>query len=395
MNNIILLKRLLQSRPLQNLLAVTVMAVSIAAAVSIMLLAEGLHNGLVQAARPFPMVMGSRGSSNQLVLNTVFMQDQPAANFDYSQIERLRADKNVAKAIPMGMGDNYRGHRIIGTEPEFFSLKREGLTGKNWLQLAEGRVFSLPYEAVLGAETARSAGLKVGDSFASVHGVISHKGGQSHGEKYKVVGILKPVDGPYDSSILVSLESLWWQHAHGSELHREATAAVVVPAGYANALQLSAVYNKDRDVQMIFPSQKVIELFSVMGNAEKILQLFSAAVIVLALVITGSSLYWFANGSRREQAVMRALGASAAGIMQIYFRLGMLMVLCGTAAGLLLGHGVFWACGALLQGRTSICLSAGFLPGEALLVALVLSVGALISLLPAKISSGRDIVEDL
>ena len=81
MHEYTLIKRLLFSRPLQNLLAVIVMALSIAAAVNVLLLANGLHGAMVQASRPFPMLMGAKGSPNQLVLNTVFLKDQPIGNF--------------------------------------------------------------------------------------------------------------------------------------------------------------------------------------------------------------------------------------------------------------------------------------------------------------------------
>ncbi len=71
-------------------------------------------------------------------------------------------------------------------------------------------------------------------------------------------------------------------------------------------MQLAASYGKNRDVQVIFPSKTVIQLFSILGNVEKLLQFLSMAVLVLALLIIGSSLYWFVLGSQRQQAVMRA-----------------------------------------------------------------------------------------
>lgn len=83
-----------------------------------------------------------------------------------------------------------------------------------WLVPVQGRSFVGPGEAVLGADTARLTGLKVGDVFQSSHGFIAK--GKAHNHPYRVVGILAPVHGPYDKAILVPLEDIWEAHAgHG------------------------------------------------------------------------------------------------------------------------------------------------------------------------------------
>ena len=82
-----------------------------------------------------------------------------------------------------------------------YSAKVEPIGGAEqepWLQFAQGRAFSEEHEAVLGAEAARLSGLKLGDTFSSVHGLVANANSKSYGEKYKVAGILKPVHGPYD-----------------------------------------------------------------------------------------------------------------------------------------------------------------------------------------------------
>ncbi len=402
MSDLVLVRRLFASKPLQNLLAVLVMAASIAVAVSILLLSEGIYSGLVRAAQPFPLLAGAKGSPNQLVLNSVFLQDQPIGNFPYAEVEQLRQNKNTQLAVPIGLGDNFRGMRIVGSEQEIFQLSGIGQEGRPWLQIAEGRSFAGEYEAVLGAEAAARSGLKIGDTFQSVHGVVSGTGA-SHKEKFTVVGILQPVHGPYDSSILVDLASIWHMHGahhaaaeseHGAEAHaKEVTAVIVRPQGYANALQLAAEYAKNKNVQLIFPSKTIIELFSVLGNLEKVLQIFSLAVIALALLIIACSLYWLIASSRREQGIMRALGASAEAVMRIYFKLGFAMTAGGTILGFALGHAIFAAFSIVLQSKTSLYLTAGLLPKEGLLLLLVLLCGALCSLAPVKLSAPENISE--
>lgn len=400
MSEILIIRRLLAGRPLQNLLAVIVMAASVALSVGMLLMSAGLHDSLVQAGKNFPMVMGAKGSPNQLVLNTVFLKDQPIGNFSYTKVLELRNNTNVEQAVPLGFGDNYKGFRLVGTEKEIFTFHGIEKDRKNWLQLSEGKFFQQPFEAVIGAETAAKIGLKVGDVFASVHGVASSANSRKHEEQYKVVGILKPVQGPYDNAIFVSMESIWHQHNYGRLRHagneqREVTSVLIRPAGYAQSLQLAAQYNKDRDVQVIFPSKTIIELFSVIGNIEKVLQVFTAAVLLLSLLIIGSSLYWFVVGSVYEQGIMRSLGATAQQIMYLYFKLGMTLVGVGTLLGVALGHSGFQAISYLLQDKVGLYMQAGLVKEEIILVAAILLFGAVCSIIPAYLASRKDIAEIL
>ncbi|MCD8163776.1 MAG: ABC transporter permease [Synergistaceae bacterium] len=408
MSDLLLLRRFLIYRWMQNSLAAAVMAVSIALSVVILLLAEGLHGGLVRAANPFPMLMGAKGSPNQLVLNGVFLQDQPICNIGYDQVEKLRLNPNVASAVPLGFGDNYRGYRLVGTEPDIFKISN-GIGGgdKPWLTLLGGRTFQDAYEAVIGAEVARGCGLKIGDTFASIHGTVSADGGAAHREKYTVVGILAPLQGPYDGSILVGMESIWLAHSHGEaeedharsevEHHdgREVTEVVIRPAGYAQAMQLPGQYVKDSEVQIVFPSKIVVQLFYIMGNIEQIMRIFSWGVICMALVIIACSLYWFIIGSTRDQAIMRALGATSENVSALNFEMGMALVLCGSVLGMILGHAAFCALVSILQSKTAVYISAGFLPEEAALMAMILLCGAVCSWLPSRLLGRRDIVETL
>ena len=396
MHEYTLIKRLLLSRPLQNLLAVIVMALSIAAAVNVLLLANGLHGAMVQASRPFPMLMGAKGSPNQLVLNTVFLKDQPIGNFSYDKVLELRRSPYVAQAVPLGYGDNYRGYRLVGTEQELLQLRGVEKSSGPWLELERGRGFENNYEAVIGAEVAAKTGLQLGDSFASVHGVVHNVAAKAHDQqKFTVVGILKPAHGPYDGSILVPLSSIWNMHGHADKVHEEVTAVVIVPKGYAQSMVLANGYSKSTDVQLIFPSKTVIELFSIMGDMEKLLNSFSMIIMALALLIVGSSLYWFITSSRRDQAIMRALGAGRGDIMHLYFKLGLTLVGVGCMVGVAVGHELFAGLSTLLQQHTGLYLTAGVPQAELQLILAVLFCGAVCSLVPAYLLLRKDVAQHL
>ena len=397
MNKNLLVYRLLLGKKLQNSVVALIMALGMALAVIVLLLANGVHQSMVQAAKPFPLLMGAKGSPNQLVLNSVFLKDQPVGNISYSVLEELRQSKAVEQAIPLGFGDNYRGFRLIGTEKELFELNLLGTKQEHWLQLAEGRAFADEQEAVLGAEAARLSGLKLGDSFASVHGLVANANSKAHKEKYKVVGILKPVHGPYDQGIFVPMESIWEHHSHGkADAPKEVTAIVIRPTGYAASMQLAASYSKHPAVQVVFPAKIVIQIFSILGNVEKLLQMLNYAVLAMALLIIAGSLYWFALCSAHQQAIMRALGGTTRQVVSLYFRLGMCLVSTGIIGGLVLGHGLYYALANLLQSKAGLYLPQQLLAEERVLVAVVLLLGALCSWLPAYWTASRsDIVENL
>lgn len=395
MNKNLLVWRLLLGKKLQHGIVICIMALGVALATTVLLLAEGMHGSMVQASKPFPLLMGAKGSPNQLVLNSVFLKDQPVGNFAYDEVESLRRSKAVEQAIPLAFGDNYKGLPLVGTEKELFGMKPLGQQ-EPWLKLAQGRAFSGEQEAVLGAEAARLSGLRLGDSFASVHGMVNHANGKAHSIRYKVVGILQPLHGPYDKAVFVPLTSVWQQHRHGAEQEREVTAALIRPTGYAAAMQLAGSYSKHTSVQVVFPAKIMIQLFTIMGNVGKLLQALNLAVVALALLIIAGSLYWYALCSGHQRAIMQAVGASVGQVIDVYFRVGMSLVTVGLGLGVALGHLLYYALGSALQSSAGLYLAQRLLMEEGLLVAAVLLLGACCSWLPAYWTAAHsDIAEQL
>ena len=132
MSKIQLLRRLLAGRKLQHSLAVFVMACSVALAVCVLLLAEGLHSGITQAGKPFPLLMGAKGSPNQLVLNSVFLKDQPVGNISYTQLEKLRACYDYVRTFRyLGRNAAYGAEvRTIPYDAQLQFAKKIFTTGK-------------------------------------------------------------------------------------------------------------------------------------------------------------------------------------------------------------------------------------------------------------------------
>lgn len=205
-------------RPLTRLILLFLIALACALPVFLLQTAGGLYDGINRAVSPFPILAGAKGSSYQLVLNTVFLRDKPIGNITHDDVEKLASDPHTEAVYPLAFGDNYRGFRIAGTNADIFDFRPDKKKGP-WLSIAEGRCFVEEGDVVIGSETARLTGLRIGDTFHSVHGASAK--GRAHNHTLKVVGILAPVKGPYDTAILTDIRDVWEAHGTAAEAQRK------------------------------------------------------------------------------------------------------------------------------------------------------------------------------
>ncbi|GGG03484.1 membrane protein [Rhizobium wenxiniae] len=187
--------------------AVVVLLVALATAlgVAVTLQERSLRLGSARAADKFDLVVGAAGSETQLVLSSIFLQAAPLPLVDGSVLTRLSADPRVDWAAPVGFGDSFSGYPIIGTTTKLISSTTPGF--------AEGKMFALEGEAVLGA----AVNLPLGAEIKPMHGT-AETGGHTHaGPAYKVTGKLQPTGTPWDRAILVPIQAVWHVHGLGEE----------------------------------------------------------------------------------------------------------------------------------------------------------------------------------
>lgn len=382
--------KLLWYKPWRTLFLILVMALAVALSVLVLSLGQGVQQGLTRATEPFTLLVGARGSSNQLVLNSVFLQDQPLGNISYTEVEKLRQNTQLVKsAIPLGFGDNYKGFRIVGTEPEIFSIKASP-NSPPWLMLQDGRAFSAPYEVVLGADVAKSQGLTLGSRFHGIHGI--HEKGREHVDQdYVVVGILADVGGPYNQAILTSMDSIWMSH-HQNDGTKEVSAIMVEPVGYAHAMQLLAQYQKHKENQLVFPAQVIVQLLAMMGQGEKMWVPVGGILILISLLIMAMSSYLSSLQHIRQQAIMVILGASKIFLLKVSMMSQLYMVVTSAIIGWALGVGAYLLVSYTVGLKLSIQLASP-LQGAPLLVILVfIALGLLIATIPAYVLQRKSIV---
>ncbi|WP_299144746.1 ABC transporter permease [uncultured Dialister sp.] len=378
----------LARRPLRQFLLFLLILVTAAVPVFILQTAGGLYGGINRAVSPFPILAGAKGSAYQLVLNTVFLRDRPVGNILLSEMKKLEDTGKTQAVYPLGFGDNYRGFRIAGTDRALFDY-RPVKNKDPWLSFKEGQVFHEEGEAVIGSETARLTGLKVGDTFRSVHG--SSPKGRAHDHPFRVTGILRPVGGPYDTAIFIDMKDVWEAHGEAAEDKREVTALLVVPKGYKEAMQLLASYRKNRDVQMVFPSQSVISLYAMVGQTKHFWEIFVTALLAMSLLITLLVMYWSGLSRMGELALLEALGAGKSKIRLFLLAEEGMLLFAGSLCGWLAGYGASLLASRMVSDTAAITMVTtpdwrGFLiiPG-------VTVIGTAAGLLPALLLERKDV----
>ena len=297
----------------QHLLSTVVTALSIALAggllMTVWVVKTQDHDAFTQQNAGFDAVLGARGAKLQLVLNAVFHLEASPGNLkwqDYLDIKRNRA---VAIALPIAVGDNYLGFRLVGTLTNLFT-EVEYAEGKKY-EVASGRTFAQGYaEAVVGSFVARQLGMKVRDTFHPYHGLIFNERDQ-HSETYVVTGVLKPSNTPADRVIWIPLEGIQNMKGHDPKSANDISAVLVKLRTPIAGQMLDLMYNKQGDkLTFAWPIARIVaELFGKIAWFDKILALVAWLV---ALVATGSvlaSIYNSMNERRRDIAILRALGA--------------------------------------------------------------------------------------
>ena len=205
------------SKPLNLLLSLMLLILSVSLVTFVLQLSQQMEGQLNKNIAPFDMVVGAKGSPLQLVLSSVLHIDVPTGNIKLKDASMLQKHPFVQTAIPVSYGDNYKGYRILGTEAAYLDHYQA--------QLSEGRLYEKSFEVVAGSNVVQRLGLKVGDIFISSHGLAA-SGGDSHDDHpFTITGILKSTGSVVDQLLITNLESVWEAHDHGEDGHDDETEA--------------------------------------------------------------------------------------------------------------------------------------------------------------------------
>jgi putative ABC transport system permease protein len=288
---------------------------------------------------------------------------------------------NRGFAIPLCMGDYVGPFRCIGTTTDYFDLLKHGDANDLDYKFAKGRNFqdfteeNGYFEAVIGSQVASEMNLTVGQEIFASHGA---EGGESHGQGFRIVGVLEPTGTPNDRGAFVNIEGFYLLEGHvaperdeesGLEKRgsadapvraskfsrvrlpiekREVTAILLKPIGF-NAIGLQKQVNKTKFAQAVSPISEINGILGLFIQPIKwaLLALTSLVCLVSAISIL-VSIYNSMNERKRDIAVMRALGASRDHVTMIILFESVLIALLGGALGWFVGHAI----GPLANGWT-------------------------------------------
>ncbi len=362
----------LKSNPLTLALNLLLIAFGTGMLAMLLLGMDQIGGRLRENASGIDLVAGAKGSPLQLILSSVYFIDFPTGNITEADARLLAANPMVKKAVPLALGDNYAGFRIVGTDTGYASL--------HGLELASGRFWMRDFEIVIGAEVAREENLKTGDRIYGSHGLSSEE--DLHADHpYIVTGILKKQKKVADHLVLTSLESIWAMH--GAMEKHEITSMLLQYRTRMAMVALPAMINRSTAMQAASPARESARLFALLGVGVETVRWFAVALMLLSGVSVFVSLYNSLRERVYDLAIMRVMGASRGIVLAMILLEGALLTTFGSLAGILLGHGAL-QCIGYWQGSPQARLDGlAFMPEEGWLLLAGVLIGLVAALLPA------------
>lgn len=304
----------------------------------------------------FDAVLGARGSKLQLVLNAIFHLEASPGNLPAADVEAIRRHPAIKTAIPIAVGDNHQGWRIVGTTLPFFDV--EYLPGRKYAVAPGGKLFAAgTREAVVGAYAARQLGWKVGSTFQPYHG-LAYDPNAKHEEIFTVTGILEPTGTPVDRVIWISLEGVQTMGGHDPRAATDVSAVLIQLRAPTAGLMLDMMINKQGNkMTFAYPIGAIVaDLFNKISWVDKVLTLLAWLVAVVASGSVLVSIYNSMSARQRDIAILRALGARRRTVFGAVVGEAAAIGLLGSLAGLAVFAGLGGLVAAIVQDQTGVVL---------------------------------------
>ncbi len=273
------------------------------------------------------LIIGSRASSVQLLLYSVFRIGNATNNITWESYLDIIDRDEVDWGVPISLGDSHKGFRVMGTNKEFFN--RYKFRGGQPIEVEKGFLFEDLYDVVLGSGVAEKLGYDISTPLIVSHGLESFT--KHDDQPFKVSGILKKTGTPVDNTIIVSLAAIEAIHVDWStgakipgqqtpieEIRqmdltpKNITAALVGVKSKLTIFYLQRWVNDypEEALTAILPGAALQELWRVVGVVENLLLGISVVVIFTTLIGMTAIIFSSLNERRREMAIWRAMGAS-------------------------------------------------------------------------------------
>ncbi len=385
MKTVVLAFRYLWARPLAAALNLLLLTLGLASMTFLLLVGHQLDKAFERDLAGIDVVVGAKGSPLQLILAGVLHMDVPPGNVPLEAVEALKAHPQVAKVIPISLGDSFRGFRIVGTSPDYISHYSAAM--------AQGALWKQPMQAVIGAQVAVQTGLKPGDRFAGSHGLGGT--GQAHGDhRYVVSGVLASSGSVLDRLILTATESVWQVHEAATAVdesdqkimqeERELTLALIQYNTPLAAVTFPRFINTTTEMQAAAPALEITRLLNMLGVGIDVMRALAGVLLLTAGLSVFIALWGAVRERRADLALLRMLGASPGRVAALLLCEALWLAVLATGLGLLAGQGLVAGLGWLLKMDQSVLIGGWAWPAALWSVpALAFGVAAFAALLPA------------
>ncbi|MEO0482031.1 MAG: FtsX-like permease family protein [Planctomycetota bacterium] len=445
--------RSLTSRLFPTLTTILMVAVAVGLLVSLLSLRESGRRALERGVGNAHLLVAAEPGPMNTVLNHLFFANPPRAAMPYAEYERLRDSHPWAWTIAMAQGDSFRGYPVAAVAAELFDVYQPIYNPQNPRPMAmqEGAWLAPggegDFQVVLGAEAARTTGVRVGQGVYLTHGVgaraatggdvtdLDAQGnpvgqadantdlpmgavGRVHTEYvYEVVGVLEPTGTAFDWALFTNLRSTWIKHAHDkraaradiplttyddlTDADRLVTAfmgRVVTRPGQETSAMLPSVFETIRreGFTIANPGEQIRRLLGIVGSVDQVLVAMAVVVLVASAAGILLALVSSMEQRRRQVAVLRVLGASRSRIFGLVMTesaaIGLVGALVGVA-GAWLGVGLI---SRVMAERTGLAIDAGVgLTTGALVVLVAVLISQAAGLIPALMAYRTSVVRAL
>jgi putative ABC transport system permease protein len=175
---------------------------------------------LTSRAAATPLLIGSKGSAIDLALSALYFRSANIEAIGHGEVSTVNQSE-LAMAIPLHVRYQASGFPIIGTTLDYFHFRD--------MSLADGRLFAVIGECMLGANVAEKLGINTGGHLTSTPAGAFDVAG-TYPLKMSVVGVLAPSGTPDDDAVFVDLKTTWiiagLAHGHDDVTKPEAASAV-------------------------------------------------------------------------------------------------------------------------------------------------------------------------
>lgn len=358
----LLIYRSLRQHALSTLVTAAGIALACGLLMCVWMVKTQSQGAFTQTTTGFDAVLGARGSKLQLVLNAIFHLEASPGNLPWSDYEAVKRHPMVKTAIPIAVGDNLRGYRLVGTLPELFTGV-EYAPGRKFAVQPGGKFFGEAAdvkEAVAGSFAARKLGLKVGDTFRPFHG-LAFDARNEHAENFVVTGILEPTNTPIDRVVWIPLRGLQTMSGHDPRAATDVSAVLIQLRAPTGGFMLDTLFNRQGNrLTFAFPVGAIIaELFSKIAWFDQVLALVAYLVALVAAGSVLASIYNSMSARQRDLAILRALGARRRTIFGAVVAEAACIGALGAAAGFAIYFGLFIGVAEIVRAQTGVVLDAG------------------------------------